>query len=178
MKKLLVVLSVLIYGCAAPASLTIPGIERSESVAAKDLRPETEKQDATFSYVLTSDAYAIYRLGDASLSPSATRLLRHRAFEKFGSGGEALNLTIHHLVVYRNLQAQFRQTALGPGLIPALIVGTETREPSGIASTLVNRQAFDSPDREHARAYYTGAENPGRGGVYVVYIDSEMRGKR
>lgn len=181
MKKLLLVLAVaLLSGCATPVTrLTVPGIERSEAAPAKDLRPPTEQKDEIFSLLITSDAYATYRIGDAALSPPASRLLQHRAFEKFG---EHQDITIHHLVTYRNLQSSFRGMAVGSalgGAIGALAAGPLTTAPNGISSSLVDRQSFESlADNEYKRALYTAEENPGKGNVLIVYMDVEMRGKR
>lgn len=180
-KQLLTILAVAaLAGCATPTTkLTVPGIERSDAIQVKDVRPASEKKDEVFSLLITSDAYGTYRIADAALAPSAVRLFQHRSFEKFGAGQD---ITIHHLVAYRNLQASFRSMAIGSaigGVVGAMVAGPINTAPNGINSALVDRDTFESlANSEYKRALYTLQENPGKGNVLIVYMDVEMRGKR
>lgn len=183
LKKLIMIAAVFISGCAAQVTtLPVAGIERSEAVRVKDLRPETEKQGEIFSVLITSDAYALYRIADTAVAPSVTRLLQHRAFEKFGSDAKPLNIQVHHLAVYSNMQSEFRKSAVGAsigGVLGALVAGAATKDPSGASSTLVDGRTFEElAEEEYKRALYTEAENPGRGSAYIVYVDADIRGKR
>lgn len=184
MKKLLLsILVTLLSGCASQVTtLSIPGIERSAAVQVKDLRPSTEKQAEIFSLLISSDAYATYRIADTAIVPSATRVFQHRAFEKFGVTTEPVEIKIHHLVVYRNLQAQLRQGAIGAalgGVLGAVVAGSVKTDSSGVSSSTVDSQVFDSyATTEYKRALYTEQENPGRGSVHVIYMDTEIQGKR
>lgn len=176
-------LFVLISGCATPVTkLNVPGIERSGALMVKDLRPETEKQNKIFSLMATSVAFATYRVGDVSISPPPIRLLQHRVFEKLGSDPTSLDVKVHHLVVYRNLQAELRGGALGAAIgggVGAVLVGTATRNLDNGNTTMVDRDKFDSlADEEYYRASYSPQENPGRASVYIFYIDTEIGGKR
>jgi hypothetical protein len=183
MKKLLPVLLILIAGCAAPqATVSVPGIERSESAPVRDLRPESEKQAETFSILVTSDAYAIYRVAENTVNPPARRLLQHRAFEKFGAATTPPEITVHHLVIYRNHQAEFRRSAIGAGIggvIGGLVAGAYTTDPTGVTNSLVDGKVFESlRPTEYRRALYTEQENPGRGSVHIIYMETELQGKR
>lgn len=183
MRNYLIAMVVLLSGCAAQvATVNVPGIERSVPARITDLRPEKEKQSEIFSLLVTSDAYATYRIPDSAVVPPATRLFQHRAFEKLGADSGPLEIKIHHLVVYRNLQAELRRGALGAafgGVIGAVVAGQIKAEPSGIVTSLVDAKAFEAlTETEFKRALYTEQENPGRGSVHIVYIETEMQGKR
>lgn len=184
LKKLLLVLAVaLLSGCAAQvANLKVEGVERSEQVRLQDLRPPLEKESEIFSLVITNDAYATYRVAESTTAPTAVRLLQHRAFETLQKPGAApLDVKVNHLVVYRNLQAEFRRSSLGAafGAIGAVVAGNTVVEPSGISHSSVDANAFDAlATTEFKRALYTAAENPGRGSVHIVYIETEIGGKR
>ena len=162
--------------------MNVTGIERSDAVQVKDLRPEVEKQSELVSMLATSDAYATYRIADSAIAPPAIRLLQHRAFEKFGTSAGPLDVKVQHLVVYRNLQAELRRGALGAalgGVIGAVVAGQVTTDPSGIVTSLVDTKVFESlAATEYKRALYTEQENPGRGSVHIVYIETEINGKR
>lgn len=183
MKKYLIAVAVLLSGCAAQvANVNVPGIERSVPVRISDLRPEKEKQSEIFSLLVTSDAYGTYRVPDTAVAPPATRLFQHRAFEKLGDGAAPLDIKIHHFVVYRNLQSELRRGALGAafgGAIGAVVAGQIKAEPSGVVTSSVDAKAFNAlAATEFKRALYTEQENPGRGSVHIVYIETEIQGRR
>lgn len=175
---------ILFSGCAAPVHrLNVVGIERSESVRVNDLRPSSERQQEMFSSFVGSDAYAISRVADESFSPSAIRLLQHRVYEKFaGAVSAPLEVTVHHLVVYQNRQAEFRDVAFGAGFGSIGLPGMPNEvsaDPSGVVTSLVDTNTFASlSSKEFARAVYSQRENPGRGSVIVVYIETEIGGRR
>lgn len=181
MRKMLLAMVVLVAGCATQVTtMNVPGIERSDSVRVKDLRPETEKQGEIFSLSVSNDAYAIYRIADGAITPSAIRLLQHRAYEKFGTGSSEIK--IHHFVIYRNRQAELKRGALFAafgGALGAALATQVTTEPTGISPSLVDGSAFDAlATTEYKRALYTEQENPGRGSVYIVYIETEIQGRK
>ena len=183
MKRLLPAMLILLAGCAQQVtSVSVPGIEQSNSVKVTDLRPESEKQPEIFSYVVSSDAYAIYRIADTSVVPPATRILQHRAFEKFGAGSAPLEIKIHHLVIYRNLQSEFRTAAMLGGIggaIGGAIAYTVVKEAQGFANSAPDIKVFESlAATEFRRAYYTEQENSDRASVNVIYIETEIRGRR
>ena len=183
MKKLLLAALVLLSGCATQVvSLNVPEIERSAQVRVQDLRPPIEKQGEIFSLLITNDAYAIYRIAEDTTTPAAIRLLQHRAHETLGARSVPLEIKVHHLVVYRNMQAEFRRSAIGAGvggIIGALIAGETVKDPSGIVSSLADEKAFSAlGETEFKRALYNEQENPGRGSVHIAYLESEINGKR
>lgn len=180
----LALLAIVVSGCATQVTtLNVPNIERSNSVQVADLRPLSEKQGEIFSLSVSNDAYAIYRVADSALTPPSVRLLQHRAFEKFGNGAGPLDVKVHHLVIYRNLQAELRRGAIFAGFggaIGAAIAGQTTTNPAGMSTSLVDGKTFESltAETEYKRALYTEQENPGRGSVHIVYIETEIQGKK
>ena len=184
MKNLLAVIAlVAMTGCAtkAPSMLNVQGGEQSEKLVVPDLRPAVEKQGEMFSLLITSDAYGIRRLDEAATTPSAVRLLQHRTFEVLGSQAGMSSLKVRHLVVYQNAQSTLRRGALGAGLggvIGAVAAGATAGEYSGVKNSLADEKSFEAQaSSEFKRALYTEAENPSRGSVYVVFIETELNGK-
>ncbi|HEX7153508.1 MAG TPA: hypothetical protein VF618_18620 [Thermoanaerobaculia bacterium] len=176
--NLLLIVWFVLAGCTVrPVPLQIEGIERSAAVRVHDLRPAEEKQAKTFSRLVTSSAYGIYRVAEDAGGPSPIRLLQHRAFEKLG---EPLELTVHHLVVYLNWQAEGQSQALAVGIASVGGVGVSHTPPApGTGHSLADRAVFDSlAAKEHQRAWYSREENPKSGSVYVIYVDTEINGKR
>jgi hypothetical protein len=183
LKRLLLLLLVLLSGCATQvATLSIQGIERSEQVRVQDLRPPAEKEGEIFSVLITSDAYAIYRIADSAVAPPAMRLLQHRAYETLRTEAKPMEIKVHHLVVYRNLQAEFRRSAVAfgiGGVVGAIVAGKLVTDPSGAVSSLADPGVFSSLNpTEYKRALYSEQENPGRGSVHITYIETEINGKR
>lgn len=183
MKKLLAIAAVTLAGCAGQiANPNVTDIDRSASVPVKDLRPVTESKAETFSLLISSDAYATYRVADDSITPAGTILLRHRAYEKFGANSQPPVIQVHHFVAYRNFQSELRRGAIGAalgGAIGAVAAGQLPTTVPGASCTSVDRTAFDSlVSDEFKRALYTEQENPGHASVHIVYIDTEINGKR
>lgn len=180
--RIILAFAVLLSGCATQSTIEIPEIEQSDTLQVKDLRPEMEKQSKTFSFLITSESYGMYRLGDSETAPPGIRVLQHRIYEKYGTDSTTGAIKVHHFVVYRNMQAEFRRSSIGAGLggvVGAMAQGPVVTDPSGIATSLVDAKTFESlAENEHKRAQYTEEENPGRGSVYVIYIETEMQGKR
>lgn len=170
-------------GCASQVTkMSIPGIERSESVQIKDLRPVTEKQGQIFSLIISNDGYATYRIAETALTPSAIRLLQHHVYEIFSPAGESVDAKVHHFVIYRNLQAESRRGAIGVGLggiIGAVVAGQIKSDPSGTVTSQVAPQSFNALEStEYKRALYSEEENPGHGSVHIIYIETEINGRR
>jgi hypothetical protein len=64
-------------------------------------------------------------------------------------------------------------------VVGALAAGPLTKAANGSTNSIVDGQAFDAlAATEYKRALYSEEENPGRGNVFIVYMDIEMRGKR
>lgn len=183
MKRILILAAIALGGCAAPVTkLHIAGLDRSDKVPVSDLRPKIESEGESFSGNIFSDAYALYRIADSAVFPPAVRLLSHRAFERFGGLADATELKVRHFVVYRNLQAELRRVAIGSGIggvLGAVAVGPAVTASNG-TSKIVNDLAapLSVGMDEYKRALYTEAENPGKGSVYIVYIETELKSKR
>lgn len=184
MNKLLqaVFLLLTLSGCALPVTkINVSDISRSESTNVLDLRPSNEKQFENFSLVVTSDAYGTYRIPDTSIQPSPARLLQHRAFEKFGNG-TGHEIKLYHLVAYSNLQAGLRHTAATAaigGAFGAAVSGTPPKSMPAMRSKVIDGAAFASQSgEEYKRALSSVEENPGRGAVHIIYIETEINGKR
>jgi hypothetical protein len=184
MKLLLcVVVALLASGCATPAApIDVPGIERSAGVRVTDLRPASESQGETFSVLVTSDAYGTSRVAQDVVQPPPLRLLQHRIHERFGASGEALDLKVHHFVVYRNIAGPGKRVALGSigGAIGAVVAESVGNQAVDESQTSRERTAFDaaSGDEEWKRATFSADENPKGGLCFIVYIDAEFRGRR
>ncbi len=187
MKPLCVLLTSLVLfmaGCAtAPIKpMAIDGLERSNVVAIEDKRPATEGQKATFSLLVTSEAYAIYRVTEAATNPTAVRLFAHRAYESLPQLADTPSIKVHHFVTYANLQSQLRRGALGAGfggVIGATIMSQSSPPPGVILTTEIDPAYFEqTAAKEHRRAFYTQEENPSKASVNIIYIDTEMLGKR
>ncbi len=175
-RKALLVLPLLILGCVPPVTrMEVPGLAKSEALTMKDLRPANEKASETFSLMVTSEAYGLYRKGDETHVPSATRLLQHRIFEKLGANGQPLDITVHHLVVYLNMKSELRKVGFG-GLIAAAVVANNK---VALSNAVVDRKAFEDLQKdEYKRALFTEQENPEKASAFVVYVDAEINGKR
>lgn len=184
MKNLLLAFIVTLSGCAVtPAKLEIAGLERSESVRMTDLRPATEKQSEKFSLLVIADGFGIERLDDAALTPSPLRVLQHRAFETLGERDQTLDIKVHHLVVYQNLQSYLRATGLGGaigGLVGAVVAHHMNNGPSFAGTSFpVSRTEFDATGvPEYKRAAIDGKETSVKGGLHAIYVETEIKGRR
>ncbi len=186
MRNLLVfiVVALLASGCATPAApIDIPGIERSAGVRVTDLRPAMETQGETFSVLVTSDAYGTSRIAQGTVQPPPLRVLQHRLHERFSISGEALDVKVHHFVVYRNIAGPGKRIAFGSigGAVGAVAAGAVGNQAVTEGETSLERSAFDataSEDDEWKRALFSEGENPKGGLCFIVYIDAELRGRR
>lgn len=179
---ILLLAAVALCGCATVTNVPVTGLDRSDKVAVSDLRPKIESEGETFSLLITSDAYALYRVADAAIAPPSVRLLKHRAYERFGTAGAMAEMKVRHLVTYRNMQAELRRSAIGAGIggiIGAVVAGAGVAGPGGSLSYVIDAAKFDAVGpEEFKRALYTEAENPGKGSLHIVFIETEMNGKR
>jgi hypothetical protein len=183
-----------LFGCGTPVStMNVPDLDRSQSLRTQDLRPASEKEVEIFGFMPSSDAYAIARVEDAALSPPGVRVLQHRAYQRLGARAQAAELKVYHLVVYRNEQSEIRHTATlgavgdvagglrgGWGAFGAYAGSQLVKDRDGNLSSRIEAAQFSalSGADEFKRGWYTEAENPGRGSVHVVYIETELDGKR
>jgi len=185
MKKsfLFLFLSLLVFGCAhSVTKINIPDITKSESVLLKDLRPENESSNEIFSYLITSDAYGINRIGITNMVPTMTRLLQHRVYEKFGTSTHPIEIIVHHMVIYSNSQSRMK-TGILAGTIagPLGVLASAGLSDNNVTlySTIVDPINFESTAKdEYKRALYTEKENPNKAIVVITYIDAEINGKR
>lgn len=179
MKHVLLLPLLLSLGACAPVvtKFDMAGTDGSVSVPVTDLRPTIEKQSEIFSLMITSSEYGLYRKGDATLDPPLTQVFRRRAFEKLGADAMK-DVTIHHMVVYLNLQSELRRGAIGAGFggVIGSLIATSGMTGANLSQSLADRAAFDR--EEYQRALYTAAENPKKSSVFVVYIDAEIGGRR
>ncbi|USD67864.1 hypothetical protein [Vibrio sp. SCSIO 43136] len=180
--------SLLMVGCAAPiVQVEVPNLERSSAYQVEDLRPETEKQQEIFSYLVTSKAYGIFRSGDQT-APSPVRLLQHRVHEKFSDSGEFPNVKVHHFVTYANLQSELRISGLAStvgglgGVVGGAVAGviSSSIQKYGVdgIGTLISPDEFNLIKDEYKRGMYSETENPGEVSVLQVYLDAEIDGER
>jgi len=185
-KTLLALTALALTGCASGPTVpppTFPGIEQSDKITIEDLRPKTESEKEIFSLMITSDAYAIYRVADDATKPTGPRLLAHRAYESFPELANQPTIKVLHFVTYANLQSQLRKTSIVAGLtgpIGVAVMGTPDYPSSQVVTTPVDSGQLEKTagDEEYTRAYFTEQENPSKSPVNVIYIETEMLGKR
>jgi hypothetical protein len=167
----------LMVACASkPQIIQLDREENSSQITVEDLRPQTEKEGRSFSLVIFDPAYALRRVGESAVTPKAMRVLQHRYHEK--SQKRQATLRVRHLVAYTSVQAVARGSAssysLSNKLLNDLFTTNDGRVKYG-SSVIDARDAFESTegDNEFVRAY-PGTDLYG----YVVYIDTEVDGKR
>lgn len=176
--------ALLLAGCTtAPIQpMAVPGLEKSSTVVIEDLRPPTETQKEIFSLLITSEAYGIYRVMEAATNPTAVRLLAHRAFETFPELANSPKIKVHHFVTYANLQSQLRKGALGGaigGALGGVLASQSAPVPGEVYTIMIDSAAFEqTASKEHQRAFFTKLENPTKAGVNVIYIETEILGRR
>lgn len=180
MKRLLLALPLLLSACA-PQVLKhdLAGAPGTVSVPVRDARPAIEKKEEIFSLMITSSGYGIYRKGEASLDPPLQQVFAHKALEKLGADAMK-DATIHHMVVYMNLQSELRRGAVGAGLggVIGSLIATSGMTGANLSQGLADRAKFEGVKDEYERALYSEAENPKKASVFVVYIDAEAGGRR
>ena len=184
MKRMLVVVLALACAACAPVvtKVNLPDIGKSDAVAVTDMRPASEKEKKIFSLMITSKQYGIWRVGDARLSPAPVRLLQYQVAKQTNAGNASSKLTVYHFVVYENMKSQLRHGAIGAGIggaAGALIGNAMASHDETAQTSLVDENAFDrmSAD-EYMRGLYTQAEDPNKASVYIVYLETDINGKR
>lgn len=186
LKSLLVLAVLAVAGCASQPPVPPPeytGLEKSDKITVQDLRPRSEGEGETFSLLVTSGAYGIYRVADGATKPTGVRLLAHRAYETFPQLTDQPTIKVQHFVAYANMQSHLRKTSLlaaFTGPIGVALMGNNEFPASDVLTTQVDSALLDKTegDEEHTRAWYTEQENPEKTPVNLVYIDTEMLGKR
>ena len=176
----LIVITLVAAGCASK-SLDIPNLERSSTFVVEDLRPDSEKVDKTFSLLIGTKSYGIYRRGDKWVDPDPIRFFQHKLFEKYPDVSNQPDVKVHHLVVYQNARSQLSRGAIGGalgGIIGSVIASSTNKYGIDGKASLTTREEFNSFEEEYQRANYTAEENPGKVTVYKVYLEAEIDGKR
>lgn len=183
MKRLLAVAALaLLAGCAAkPLKYNISTLQQSDTTVVKDLRPATEKEQKTFSFLVTSDAYGVNRNSDSKTDPTSIRLLQHRVHEKFGSNQPA-NVVVYHFVSYTNAAASMRNMAtagIGGIAAKAFADSFANMGNNAFGVSTVDRTAFEASEKEEfRRGLFSASENPAKKNLYIIYLDAEINGKR
>jgi hypothetical protein len=184
MKKLGIAFLAMMCAACAPVTtkVNVPDIAKSDSLSVSDMRPADEKDKKIFSLLLTSKEYGIMRVGDARLSPTPIHLLQYQAFKKFGDAGHVPNVSVYHFVVYSNAKAQLRSGAIGAGLggLVGAMIGNAMADHDTMANTEIeNETVFNNLSTdEYQRGLFTEDENPQKASVYIVYIETDIGGKK
>ncbi len=174
---------ILLNGCAtAPVQpLSISGLEQSGKIAIEDHRPASETEKKIFSYLITSEAYGIYRIAESVTDPVGVRLLAHRAYESLPALEHDPVITVNHFVTYANFQSEFRRGALGGaigGAIGSAIISQGSPAKGQVQTSQIDSSFFDqTEENEYRRAFYTEAENPDNAPVNIIYIETEILGR-
>ncbi len=175
----------LLAGCATPApvpSIAVSKLDESATLRVTDLRPAKESVQEGFSYLVFNKAYGKFRIAPTEVQPAPVRLLQHRIYEALPADRRAGEVKLHHFVVYMNMEAMGKGVAAGAvgGLVgAALAEANPTKvQPGSISAT--DRIAFDAAtgENEWMRALYTIEENPSHQVCHIVYIETELDGKR
>ena len=183
MKRYLLVLWMLACAGCAPAvtKVNVTDIAKSDSLPLHDVRPASEKDSKIFSLLITSKEYGVIRTGDAKLSPGPVRLLQNEAFEKFASADRPPQVTVYHFVIYQNMRSQLRAGAIGAGvggILGALVGNAVATHDSSSQTSIIDEMSFNSVSDEYLRGQYSATENPDKASVYVIYLDTEIDGKK
>lgn len=186
MRMLVIVcsLAILLAGCATgPVQpMSVPGLEKSNAVTVEDIRPSSEAEKENFSLLISSEAYGIYRVPESATIPTGIRLLSHRAYEALPALEKNPVIKVHHFVTYANLQSQLRWGAVGGvvgGALGAVIMSQPSPSKGEVYTIQIDSSIFQqTATEEHRRAFYSEAENPSKTPVNVIYIETEMLGRR
>jgi len=174
-------------GCASKTpeipAMPIENLQQSSAIVVEDLRPETESKSETFSINIMRESYGIYRVDEVFINPPAPRLLAHRAFETFPELADTPSIKLYHLVVYTNLKSHLRKYSAGMTFLGAaggLLVNSKVYQLNQVFFSPIDDTAFfdNTAKKEHRRAFYTEEENPDDSPTHLIYIDTEMLGKR
>jgi hypothetical protein len=169
-------------GCtSAVTKVNVADINKSDALSVRDMRPATEKEDKIFSLLITSKEYGVIRAGDDKLSPSAVRLLQHQAFEAFSTADHLPRVTVYHFVIYENMRSQLRSGAIGAGfggVLGAMVGNAVATHDSSSQTRTIDEMSFNSVSDEYLRGLYSSSENPDKASVYVIYVDTEIDGKK
>ncbi|GLQ87320.1 hypothetical protein [Dyella flagellata] len=181
MKRYIAVLLMLACTGCAPVKVNVPDIAKSDSLQVTDMRPASEKEKKLFSLLITSKEYGVVRMGDDKLSPPPVRLLQYQAFQKFGRGDHQPNVIVHHFVIYMNARSQLRSGAVGAavgGMVGAMIANAIADHDTSSQTRMVDEKSFDNIPDEYERGLYNSSENSDKGSVYIIYVDTDIDGKR
>lgn len=180
---LLVITFLNLTGCAVPVKYEVPNLNQSAQFVVKDLRPEVERETKLFSFLITSKAYGVRRIGDGAEGLTPVRLMQHRVHEMLKPNSFGTEVKVHHFVSYINFRASAKRGALGAaigGMFGTLLVSsTQSGLPLPPGISYVDPEVFASSiEEEYVRGHYTEEENPNKSDVIVVFLDAEMNGQR
>ncbi|TJZ73213.1 hypothetical protein [Chitiniphilus eburneus] len=184
MKRLITLaIPIFLTACASapPVKFSVNDLDKSQIVAFQDVHPADENTQEVFSYIITSERYGIYRLGNIATDPSAMRLLQHRIYERFGESTPT-SVKVHHFVVYQNMQGSLRAGTIGSvfGVLGAVIASSVANNDLGGSAAVIDPVLFTSTagDNEWKRGISSVQENPNNGASLVTWLDVEINGKR
>lgn len=183
MKRYFVALLMLACAGCAPVvtKVNVADIAKSDALQVSDQRPASEKENKIFSLLITSKEYGVIRTGDVHLSPGPVRLLQHEAYQKLAADGSSHAVTVYHFVIYQNMRSQLRAGAVGAGIGGALgaVVGNAIATHDATSQThIIDEMSFNSVTEEYLRGQYSASENPDNASVYVIYMDTDIDGKK
>jgi len=181
-RHLLVLLMLACAGCtSAVTKVNVTDMAKSDSLPLRDIRPPSEKEHKIFSLLITSKEYGVMRAGDAKLSPGPVRLLQYEAFQKFVSADLPPQITVFHFVIYENMRSQLRAGAIGAGfggMLGGMVGNAVGTHDSSSQTHIIDETSFNNVPDEYLRGQYSAAENPDKASVYVIYVDTDIGGKK
>lgn len=182
MKRLIVgLLALTCAGCVPVAKVDVPSdAAKATSLQVSDARPTDEKDKKFFSLLITSKQYGIIRNGDTNISPSPVDVLKDDAFQKWGADHK---ITVYHFVIYINAKSHLRtMTAFGVigGVAGALVGNALAPKGSSPQTHVIDANTFNtlSGAQEYQRAFYTHDEDPNDTPAFIVFLDTDIDGKR
>jgi len=186
---LLVVLGYfLLSGCASQQqpipAMPVANLQESQSIVVEDLRPKTEAEAESYSVNKLSEAFGIFRVAGEYINPPAPRLLAHRAFEQLPELLGNPPIKLYHLVVYSNAKSYLRKRGwfdviFSPILAEALFNPNSYKPLQASLSSFETDSFFrQTEEKEYSRAFFNEEENPEKAPVHLIYIDTEILGKR
>jgi hypothetical protein len=188
MRLLIIFAAVLACAACSPVAVKVSAsdVANAKSVPVSDARPASEREQKIFSLLITSKEYGVIRIGDGKFTPPPIALLQDAVYKKFGVTGHVPEVVVYHFVVYANDAMALRRgvnsamCGSGCGLIPALLINWTNNHGVPGQIGVVNEKVFDDlSSDEYQRGIYSHDEDTaGSGGVYVVYIDTAIDGKK
>lgn len=154
MKYLLVIVAILLGGCATLRPAELPHVTNVQTnLITSDLRGKDQSETEVLSYIITNCKYGIQRLGDEWTKSNKVDYLSSKISEQLPSKS---NLIVNDFVTYFNMQYLLREGNIYKGAIWELV------------------ECDDNTDKFTS---YTPEENPERFNIIIGTLSGSLDGK-